>query len=241
MRPNCSFCFPDRQFSTHTNTVTEKAALPARRLPTAFGSDTFQAEIGKEGTRYFSRVIHWPTGAASGVTIGPGYDMGKRSPQSIINDLTRAGVAPRDALFFSYAAGLQGSAAQEFVARNRGHSPTITPEAQQRIFTEVIRPAIIDDIERILEKPDTVSAYGAISWSSLPQAARELLFDLRYRGDYTPATRKFLHPALVAGDYTGLVRIMEDRALWRRFGVPEGRIDTRIQIARRVLTESPLM
>jgi hypothetical protein len=220
--------------------MPDRPVLPARRSPAAFGSDTFQAEIGKEGTRYFSRVIHWPTGSASGVTIGPGYDMGKRSAQSIINDLTRAGVAPRDALFFSHAAGLQGSAAQAFVARHRGQSPTITPEAQQRIFTEVIQPAIIDDIKRILEKPDTVRAYGAISWSGLPQAARELLFDLRYRGDYTPATRKFLHPALVAGDFRGLVGIMEDRALWRRFGVPESRIDTRINIAQRILTEPPL-
>lgn len=240
MRPECTLSFPYRQFPTHADTSECKAASTAQTEPAAFGSNTFEAEVGKEGTRYFSRVIHWPTGRSSGVTLGPGYDMGQRSAQSIVRDLTHAGVAPRDALFFSHAAGLQGSAAQAFVAQHRDRSPTISAETQQRIFTEVIRPAMLADIQRILRKPDTVRAYGALSWSTLPSAAKELLFDLRYRGDYTPATRKLLHPALVSGDLGKIVQIMEDRALWRRFGVPEGRIETRIRIARRLVGRSNL-
>jgi hypothetical protein len=167
--------------------------------------------------------------------------MGQRSAKSIINDLTRAGVAPRDALFFSYAAGLRGATAQAFVKQYRDSSPTITAEAQQRIFTEIIRPAIIADIQRIMSKPETVRAYGTTSWGALPRAAQELLFDLRYRGDYTPTTRKLLHPPLVAGDFREVVRIMEDRPLWQRFGVPDGRIEARIQIARRILADPTRM
>jgi hypothetical protein len=238
MRAECTFSFPYRQFPTRIDTPQCKAASLAHSQPSAFGSDTFKAEVGKEGTKYFSRVIHWPTGRASGVTLGPGYDMGQRSAKSIVRDLTRAGVAPRDALFFSHSAGLQGAAAQAFVARHRDRSPTISIEAQQRIFSEVIRPAIIADIQRILAKPDTIRAYGALSWNALPPAARELLFDLRYRGDYTPATRRLLHPALLSGDFQRVAQIMQDRAMWRGFGVPEGRIDTRIRIARRIMAPS---
>ncbi len=238
MRPNLSFFVPLPQAPANTDTGAFKSARRAPTPPAAFGRDTFEAEIGREGTRYFSRIIHWPSGRGSGVTLGPGYDMGQRSAKSIVHDLTRAGVPSRDALFFSYAAGLRGPAAQSFVAQHRNASPTISAEAQQRIFGEILTPVLVEDIKRILNKPDTVRAYGAVSWDHLPKAAQELLFDLRYRGDYTPATRKLLQPALVAGDFPALVNLMEQRALWRSFGVPEQRIETRIKIARRILTDS---
>jgi hypothetical protein len=234
MRLDTTFALPYRPSALHLGAASRRSE-PPQCSRWSFGQDTFDAEVGAQGTRYFSRVIHWPTGSSSGVTIGAGYDMGRRSSELVFRELRRAGVPTEDALFVSKAAGLRGEAARRFVEVNRHHAPTITPQAQQRLFAEIVSPAMIDDVKRILVKADTVRAYGALSWDALPTAARELLFDLRYRGDYIPATRRLLHPALVAGDFRGVVRLMEDRQLWRRFGVPEGRIDTRIRIARRLL------
>jgi hypothetical protein len=221
---------------TDTRGSYQRGLILGCRL-TDFGRHTFNAEIGKEGTRYFSRVIHWPGGNASGVTLGPGYDMGLRRAQTVYNDLLKVGVPSYDARILSRGAGLRGDAARIFVERNRDQSPVISAEAERKIFDQITSPFMIKDIQRILAKPDTVKAYGAISWEKLPQAAQELLFDLRYRGDYTPTTRKLLHPALVAGDLQEVSRIMHDHATWKRLGVPEGRIRARMELADRLLEQ----
>lgn len=200
-------------------------------LNVAFGQGTFDAEGSEQVGRFFSRTIHWP-GGASGVTIGRGYDMGGRSQPQVLRELTSAGMAACDAQWLSQAAGLRGSSAAAFFARERGNSPLMPLEVQKALFEGVTTAETVADIQRIFSKPDVVQMYGAASWDSLPRAAQEIVFDLRYRGDYTPRTRELLQPALVAGDTTELKRIMLDTALWRGLNVPEGRIRARAEMAR---------
>ncbi len=71
----------------------------------------------KEALRGKSDKLHWPEGA-SGVTLGPGYDMKTRSAAQIISDMTAIGISPPVAGKISKAAGLTGANAQKFVADN---------------------------------------------------------------------------------------------------------------------------
>lgn len=64
-----------------------------------------------------SNRLHWPQGA-SGVTLGPGYDMRERSAATIKADLMQVGVQQAAAETVSAAATLRDSAASNFVKRN---------------------------------------------------------------------------------------------------------------------------
>lgn len=60
---------------------------------------------------YFSRILHWPGDSHSGVTLGRGYDMGRRSAGEIFSTLRRAGLEENKATICSKAAHLRGKAA----------------------------------------------------------------------------------------------------------------------------------
>jgi hypothetical protein len=156
--------------------------------------------------------------------------MGLKNPERVLRELQRAGVPEGDAMVLSRAAGLRGDAARRFVLANRNHAPVLSLVSQKRLFQEVVTPSIIADIERIFSKRDVVEMYGEAHWKSLSPVARALLFDLRYRGDYTPRTRRLIQPLLVAGDDAGLESVIRDRAYWRSLGVPDDRISRRIAI-----------
>lgn len=62
--------------------------------------------------------LHWP-GGSSGVTLGPGYDMRDRQESQIEADLISIGVDRKSAKRVSAAAGLKGSAAEDFADDNQ--------------------------------------------------------------------------------------------------------------------------
>jgi LysM repeat protein len=91
-----------------------------------------------EAQRGVSNHLHWP-GGASGVTLGPGYDMRGRSADSIVRDLTAVGVDRSTATRIAGAAGLTGSAASNFASANR-NLVSLTPAQEQALLrTEVAR------------------------------------------------------------------------------------------------------
>jgi hypothetical protein len=193
-----------------------------------FAALTFNAEGQENSSRFFSRKIHFPGGAASGVTIGRGYDLGNRTATQIKSDLLESGAASNDALFFASAAGLRGEQAAAFVRANRQHAPEITPQVQYNLFTKVLIPYYIGDIKRIFDKDDVVEKYGEATWDDLPLTVQSILFDLRYRGDYSGETRRRLQPALVANDTVAFMKIIRDEEYWIARGVPSGRVSARI-------------
>jgi hypothetical protein len=202
-------------------------------LVVGFGQGTFDAEGSEQPGPYFSRTIHWP-GGASGVTIGRGYDMGSRTQAQVVRELISAGMDTCDAQRLSQAAGLRGQGAQLFFRRERQNSPLMPLGVQKALFEVVTTAETVADIQRIFKKPDVAAKYGEVSWASLPTPVQEIVFDLRYRGDYTPRTRELIQPLLVAGDTAGLQKVMLDTDLWRGFNVPEGRIRARTEMAQRL-------
>jgi hypothetical protein len=201
------------------------------RLCVAFAQRTFDAEGLEQVGPFFSRTISWPKLGNSGVTIGRGYDMGFRTPQQVYRELTAAGMSEGAAQFLARGAGKRGRAAGQFVTAHKTEAPVMSLEVQKKLFESVVTPQMIGDIRRIFNKPDTVAAYGQLDWEELSPVAQEIVFDLRYRGDYTPRTRQVLQPALVSHDYTKLRAIINDTAYWSSLGVPAARIKERQRMA----------
>lgn len=95
---------------------------------------TYNQEIGHQGQ---SLVPHFP-GGNSGVTIGPGYDLGGRSPGEIYSDLMRVGVHPEIAETLSRAAYKTGDEAGRWIDQQGGLY--ITEEQQKALYEEVLVP-----------------------------------------------------------------------------------------------------
>jgi hypothetical protein len=209
------------------NLRPQRATATDERLRVDFAQRTFDSEGLEQAGPYFSRTISWPKLGNSGVTIGRGYDMGLKSPQQVVRELTTAGMSLHDARFLARGALKRGGAAGQFVAEYRASAPVMSLEVQKRLFESITTPQMINDIKRIFNKPETVAAYGQLEWNDLSSAAQELVFDLRYRGDYTPKTRRVLQPLLVNHDYKALKELINDTGYWASLGVPTARIKER--------------
>ena len=138
---------------------------------------TYNQEIGHQGQ---SLVPHYP-GGKSGVTIGPGYDMGHRSSQEIYNDLTNAGIDPETAYSLIDAAHKTGSEAGEWIAQKGGI--IITEEQQKALFENVLVPEYEERTKAQLM--DFARTHEGVSledadWDQLSGKQKEILFDYVY-------------------------------------------------------------
>ena len=103
-------------------TPTVEASAPATE--TAPAAEVVSIQRGAltaagEGSDAQTKFIHWPHTAASGVTLGKGYDIGSRSAAQVVADLVAAGMSETQATAISAGAGLKGDAAGTFVTNNR--------------------------------------------------------------------------------------------------------------------------
>lgn len=200
------------------------------------GQLTFDAE-GTEGGRYHSRAAHVPSVGASGVTIGRGYDVGQHGSQQAIEALTGAGVSPEQAAILAEAAGKKQGSAQSWLAQNQGRLEELTPEQQKALF-ETTYGDMAADVQRISSKSDTRAAYGEVDLDAVDPTVRDLLVDLRYRGDYTPATRRGVQPLAAADDLAGMAAHLADRDQWS--SVPADRFARRRDYAAEAVEEQQI-
>lgn len=186
------------------------------------GMVTWDSE-GSEGGRYHSRRPHVPS-ASSGVTIGRGYDMKSRTSSGVLVDLLRAGVPRADAERLARGAGLHGEAAKRFLRENGLGEFEISPAAQRKLF-EIAYEAEAAEARRLATKEDVRAKYGEVDWERLDPAIREMLIDMKFRGDYTPGARAKIQKLVVANDLEGFARDLADRANWP--DVPKDRFERR--------------
>ncbi|AZD03520.1 hypothetical protein [Pseudomonas chlororaphis] len=147
----------------------------------SLGKVTYDAEGNDIPTsQFFSRVIHWPGNAESGVTLGRGYDMGDRSESSIYEHMVASGVPSAQATKISKARGLKGILARDFVAANKQDIGEITLEQQKELF-DLIYP---DYVSRtiVVYNSWTSTLPGRIEWEGLRQIVRDILVDFVYQG-----------------------------------------------------------
>ena len=193
------------------------------KLKVKNGQITFDAEGNDdEKSIYFTRKAHWP-GGVSGVTIGRGYDLAHRgSKEQILKELKSVGI---DNSKFEGAIGLSGEKAKDWLKSNKEKLPIITHKQQKELFAKTYE-SIEKDTKRLATKEDVTEAYGATDWDNLQTPIKEVLVDLRYRGDYTPSTRKFLQKHVANNDLKEFYKIMSDKSKWEN--VPKDRFDRRV-------------
>jgi hypothetical protein len=192
------------------------------RLKPPRGLVTYDCEgVESPGSPFHSRVLHVP-GGASGVTIGRGYDMGRKSRAKVEGDLLAAGVPAADAREIAKGAGLTGAQARAFRDAHKGFS--INPEVQLRLFDISYREEEAE-VRRISNGDSCRKTYGAVDWDKLHPAILDIFVDLKFRGDWSPATRKFCQKHLVNNDLKGLADCMKTKANWT--GVPADRFKRR--------------
>lgn len=199
------------------------------------GQVTFDSE-GTEGGPYHTRKAHVPTDS-SGLTIGRGYDMKEKTKDQIKKDLMAAGLSEADATLFAGAAGLSGASARKYITDNK--LPEITPEQQKALFA-ITYAAMEADVKRIASKADVVAKYGATDWDKLDPAIKDLLVDLRYRGDYTPGTRAKIQEMVSKNDVRGIATVMADEKYWvTERGVPKDRFQRRKALMDKAVAALP--
>lgn len=98
------------------STLSRAGATPITQLKTSVKGKAFL--FGTEWQFNESNKLYWP-GGASGVTLGPGYDMKERSAGQIIVDMKTIGLTASVAEKISKASGLIGSNAQNFARDNK--------------------------------------------------------------------------------------------------------------------------
>lgn len=194
------------------------------------GQFTFDVEGNDiEGSRYFSRVAHWPEGA-SGITIGRGYDLGQRpNPES---DLASMGITGGFYDWLMGAKGLQGAVAQRYLnnASAEIRKTPITRKQQHDLFL-VIYDHMKSEVIRVSDSQYNRENYGKLVWDDVDYRIQDMVVDLIYRGDYDINTRPHIQKAIVENDILILREAINNRAIWLD-NLPNDRYQRRINYMR---------
>jgi hypothetical protein len=155
-----------------------------------------------EGNDAATKFIHWPNTDKSGVTLGKGYDIGSRSRDQVVRELTGAGMPEDQAGKIAAGAGLKGSAAGQFVTANKRRVGEIARDVQRNLLMDML-PGYTASARAAATsaKADKGGANAAsrerkegaaagtyvmsdAEWGSLHPAMVEFLTDLIYQGGY---------------------------------------------------------
>ena len=123
--------------------------------------DGLNALYDREAQAGVSNHTHFP-GGASGVTLGPGYDMGSRTPEQVASDLMRIGIDPTVANTLSQGAGLHGADAQAFATAHHD-DVSLTDDQQRALLAQTPRP-----MSRTSAPPSTPRSTSASSMPRCP-------------------------------------------------------------------------
>lgn len=159
-----------------------------------------------EGSDAQTSHIHWPETDASGVTLGKGYDIGSRTEQQVIDELTAAGMGEEQAKKIAKGHGKKGQDAGDFVTANKDDVGEIDIDVQYKLLATMLEEytgkakdlatsttATTDGSgyytnARGREVNDGVDAgtyvLSEAQWDALHPAMIEFLTDLKYQGGY---------------------------------------------------------
>lgn len=106
-----------------------------------------------------SCYLHWP-GGASGVTLGPGYDMKERSEASIKTTMLQIGLDNQTAEKISKAAHLVDAQASTFATNNK--STVKLTATQETALLKVTVPPYINRVKNAIFVPLTQNEFDAL-------------------------------------------------------------------------------
>ena len=186
------------------------------------GVVTFDAE-GAEGGFYHSRILHVAS-ETSGLTLGRGYDMKEKASTKISADLIKAGVDAKIALTISKASSLFGTNAWQLVINNDLLDFQISPSVQKRLF-EITFADESDEAKRVCTLARIEKIYGKCKWDEIDYRIKEIVVDLKFRGDYTEESRKFIQDHIVKNDFVKFKDTIVNKSNWT--AVPADRFERR--------------
>lgn len=197
------------------------------------GQLTFDAEGNdNKDSLYFSRHIHWP-GGVSGVTIGRGYDLGQQNDPSSDFDSIELNQPLNNWLVESKGLSGQDAKNRYKSADNSIRSYEITRKQQYDLFV-ITYNRLEADVKRICQKVDTIRMYHPNpnatpeqAWNDIPEKIKEVLVDLRYRGDYTPHARSLIQRYAYSGDLSLFGTVLSNKTMWPN--VPQDRFLRRVR------------
>lgn len=198
------------------------------------GQLTFDAEGNdNQNSIYFSRRAHWPPVGDSGVTIGRGYDIGQQP--NVRDDLKNAGIEGEYLGWLAGAAGKRKNDAKIYLDNSEASKrQSHISRKQQYILFGYTYEFIEMDVARISKKKSVIEQYappssdGDALWEGIDRKIKELMVDLRYRGDYTPKTRGKIQSLCYTNSFSELKKIIQDRNFWvSTIGVPLDRFKRR--------------
>ncbi|MFC3152960.1 hypothetical protein ACFOEK_18110 [Litoribrevibacter euphylliae] len=184
---------------------------------------TFDAE-GQEGGIYHSRILHVPS-AFSGLTIGRGFDMKERKQAAVASSLSSCGIESSYAVKVSKGARKSGQDAFNFIIKEDLLDWEISAPAQLKLF-EIVYKEQETEVKRICNLKAVIKEYGTVDWDKLDQKIKDVLVDLKYRGDYKPSTRKFLQVHVAKNDLESFSKAICDQSKWK--SVPNDRFQRRV-------------
>lgn len=193
---------------------------------------TYWAEGTNEQCKYPHVPAWWKYN--SGVTLNHGYDCRDKKPDKIMADLLRARVSQPIAYQFAQASGLKGRKAHKWLLEKGLDEFEMGPVQQMNLFS-ISYNEIEADAKRIYSKPGCRKAYGWIlTWDNLIQPVRDIIIDLRFRGDWTPSTRRWLAAAVRSNNLRIFTEAISSWQYWRlRRRVPEDRFRRRKEFLNR--------
>lgn len=144
-----------------------EAPAPSPVAPAPAGTDRANGLSGagldalyrREAMAGVSNRLHWPEGA-SGVTLGPGYDLRYRSETEVVRDLTAIGVDPATAARVADGAGLSGLAARDFAGANRD-LVNLSPAQERQLMERTVLP-YSNAVREAVTVPLTQNQYDAL-------------------------------------------------------------------------------
>ncbi len=189
------------------NSGTSGAVQPGQGKLSANGA-TFI--YNHEAVAGVSNKLHWP-GGASGVTLGPGYDLKGKSRDTVIKDLTAVGVDRATASKVANGVGLEGQAAKTFAANNKGL--VNLSKAQESQLLQVTIKGYEAAVNRNVKVPLTQSQFDALV---------SFTYNIGEGGLKSSSTLRLLNQ----GDYKGAAEAMK---LWNKSGgqVMQGLVNRR--------------
>jgi hypothetical protein len=212
---------------------SESDEMDIKWLKVPKGQLTFDAEGNdQDSSPWFSRKVHWP-GGVSGITIGRGYDLGQQSTSE--SDLSQVGILEPLKSWLVGSQGLSASGAHMRFNSASGEikNANITRKQQHDLFILTYQ-RLERDVKRICQKKSTMHAYHPNSqvtpdqaWNGIPERIKEVLVDLRYRGDYTSHIRSLLQRYAYTGDLNGFGQVLSNRSNW--LNVPSDRFNRRVK------------
>jgi len=154
-------------------------------------SFTYSNEV-QEGV---SNRPHWP-GGESGLTLGPGYDIGSRNSDDVFFFLNgQLGVPEPAARAFADGSGLTGESARRYLLEHRAdlNQLQLSPEQEGQVFLQLV-PEYEKRAQRALRQ-----THPEVIWDSLDDDQKCLLFDY----EYNVGLAKFPHfvAAVLARDW----------------------------------------